>query len=87
VDAEAVGQVAAALGAGRQRIQDEIDPGVAVELPVKIGDHVSAGQVIGRVAAREESAAAAAADRLLTALQWSGQSVPPPPLVYRVVGR
>ena len=87
VDAEAVGQVAASLGAGRQRIEDKIDPAVAVELAVKIGDQVSAGQAIGRVAARDEEAATAAADRLLEALRWSERSVPAPPLVYRVVGR
>ena len=87
VDAEAVGQVAATLGAGRQRIQDQVDPAVAVELPVKIGDRVAAGEVIGRVAARDEAAAAVAVARLLDALRWSDQPVPAPPLVYRVVER
>ena len=87
VDAAAVGQVAAALGAGRQRIDHRIDPAVAVELPVKIGDRVSAGDPIGRVAARDEQAAEQAAERLLGALRWSDRSVPPPPLVYRVVSR
>jgi pyrimidine-nucleoside phosphorylase len=87
VDAEAVGQVAATLGAGRQRIHDQIDPAVAVELPVKIGDRVRADEVIGRVAARDEAAAKAAAARLVEALRWSDRSVPAPPLVYRVVGR
>jgi pyrimidine-nucleoside phosphorylase len=87
VDAAAVGQVAARLGAGRQRIDHRVDPAVAVELPIKIGDRVSAGDPIGRVAARDEQAAAKAIDRLLGALRWSDQSVPPPPLVYRVVSR
>jgi pyrimidine-nucleoside phosphorylase len=87
VDAEAVGQVTATLGAGRQRLHDDIDPAVAVELPVKIGDRVSAGDTIGRVLARDEEAAKAAAGRVLEALRWSDQSVPAPPLVYRVVGR
>jgi pyrimidine-nucleoside phosphorylase len=87
VDAEAVGQAAAALGAGRQRLQDHIDPAVAVELPVKIGDRVSAGDTIGRILARDEEAAKAAAGRVLGALRWNDRSVPAPPLVYRVVGR
>jgi pyrimidine-nucleoside phosphorylase len=87
VDAELVGQVAATLGAGRQRINDQVDPAVAVELTVKIGDQVSAGDVIGRVDARDEDAAAVAAGWLLRALRWSDRSVPAPPLVYRVVGR
>ncbi len=87
VDAEAVGRAAAMLGAGRRRIHDDVDPAVAIELPVKIGDRVSAGEVIGRVAARDEEAAKAAASRLLDALDWADRSVPVPPLVYRVVGR
>jgi pyrimidine-nucleoside phosphorylase len=87
VDAQAVGQAAAMLGAGRQRIHDRIDPAVAVELRVKIGDRVSADEVIGRVAASDQAAAKAAAARLLEALRWSDHPVPAPPLVYRVVGR
>jgi thymidine phosphorylase len=75
------------LGAGRQRIHDRIDPAVAVELRVKIGDRVSADEVIGRVAASDQAAAKAAAARLLEALRWSDHPVPAPPLVYRVVGR
>jgi pyrimidine-nucleoside phosphorylase len=87
VDAEAVGQVAATLGAGRQRIHDQVDAAVAVELGVKIGDQVAAGDVIGRVAARDEAAATGAVARLLDALRWTDQPVPAPPLVYRVVER
>jgi pyrimidine-nucleoside phosphorylase len=87
VDAEAVGQVAATLGAGRQRIHDQVDPAVAVELPVKIGDRVAAGDPIGRVAARDGAAATVAVATLLGALRWSDQPVPAPPLVYRVVER
>jgi pyrimidine-nucleoside phosphorylase len=85
VDAEAVGQVAAALGAGRQRKEDPVDPAVAVELPVKIGDRVEAGQPIGLILARSDAAAEEAATRLLAALQWSDRPVPAPPLVHQVI--
>ena len=54
VDAEAVGRVAAALGAGRQRKDDKIDPAVAVELSAKLGDQVERGQPIGQILARDE---------------------------------
>jgi thymidine phosphorylase len=86
VDAEAVGRVAAALGAGRQRKDDDIDPAVAVELSAKLGDRVESGQPIGRILARDEGAAQAAAGGLLAALRWSDQPVEPPPLVHEVVG-
>jgi pyrimidine-nucleoside phosphorylase len=86
VDAEAVGRVAAALGAGRQRKDDDIDPAVAVELDTKIGDRVQAGQPIGRILARGEDAARPAADGLLAALRWSDQPTEAPPLIHEVVG-
>jgi pyrimidine-nucleoside phosphorylase len=86
VDAEEVGQVAAALGAGRQRKDDEVDPAVAVELDVKLGDRVDAGQPVGRILARDRAAARAAAGALLAALRWSDRPSRVPPLVHEVVG-
>jgi pyrimidine-nucleoside phosphorylase len=86
VDAEAVGRVAAALGAGRQRKDDDIDPAVAVELFTKLGDRVEATQPIGLVLARDEEAARSATEGLLAALGWSDQPTGPPPLVHEVVG-
>ncbi len=86
VDAEAVGRVAAALGAGRQRKDDDIDPAVAVELSVKLGDRVRSGQPIARILARDEQAARAATESLLAALRWSDRPAQPPPLVHEVVG-
>jgi thymidine phosphorylase len=86
VDAEAVGRVAAALGAGRQRKDDKIDPAVAVELSAKLGDRVERGQPIGQVLARDEDAARSATGGLLAALRWSDQPVPAPPLVHEIVG-
>jgi pyrimidine-nucleoside phosphorylase len=86
VETEAVGQVAAALGAGRQRKDDEIDPAVAVELDAKLGDRVDAGQPVGRILARDEHAARTAASGLLAALRWSDRPSQAPPLVHEVVG-
>jgi pyrimidine-nucleoside phosphorylase len=86
VDAEAVGRVAAALGAGRQRKDDDIDPAVAVELSAKLGDRVQSGQPIGRILARDEGAARAATEGLLAALRWSDRPIEPPSLVQEVVG-
>jgi pyrimidine-nucleoside phosphorylase len=86
VDAEAVGRVAAALGAGRQRKDDDIDPAVAVELSVKLGDRVESGQPIARIMAHDEEAARSATEGVLAALRWSDQPAEPPPLVHAVVG-
>jgi pyrimidine-nucleoside phosphorylase len=86
VDAEAVGRVAAALGAGRRRKDDEIDPAVAVELWTKLGDRVEGGQPLGRILARDEQSARSAADGLRAALRWSDHPSHAPPLVHQVVG-
>jgi pyrimidine-nucleoside phosphorylase len=86
VDAEAVGRVAAALGAGRQRKDDDIDPAVAVELSVKLGDRVESGQPVGRILARDEDAARAAPGGLLAALRWGDHPTEAPSLVHAVVG-
>ena len=85
VDAEAVGRAAAGLGAGRQRKEDRVDPAVAVELTVKLGDQVAAGDRIGRIMARDQAAAEAAARELTAALRFSDQPSQPPPLVHEVV--
>jgi len=85
VDAEAVGRAAAALGAGRRRKEDRIDAAVAVELTVKLGDRLDAGDRIGRILARDQEAAEAAARELGAALRFGEQPVQPPPLVHEVI--
>ena len=84
VDAEGVGRLAAALGAGRQRKTDQIDPAVAVELRAKLGDRIEPGELIGRVMAADQAAAERAAAALPGLLSVAPEPVDPPPLV---VGR
>jgi pyrimidine-nucleoside phosphorylase len=83
VDAEAVGRIAAGLGAGRAQKEDPVDPAVGLTLTVKVGDRIDRGQEIGRVHTREEDAGRAAAERLLACIRLSEEPVSPPPLVYR----
>jgi pyrimidine-nucleoside phosphorylase len=83
VDAEAVGRIAADLGAGRARKGDPIDPAVGLTLGVKVGQKVDRGDQVGTIHAGDEDAARGAADRLLALLHWTEEPVSPPPLVYR----
>jgi pyrimidine-nucleoside phosphorylase len=87
VDAEAVGRAAMTLGAGRVRKGDAVDPAVGVEFFPKVGDGIRAGDVVARVHARDQDAAAAAAGPVLAAMTWSPERVEGPPLVYRWVGQ
>jgi thymidine phosphorylase len=83
VDAEAVGRTAVALGAGRRRKGDPIDPSVGIVLRAKVGDRLEEGKPIGEVHARDEKFAAAAAASVNAALTVSDARSERPPLIYR----
>lgn len=82
VDAEAVGRASVALGAGRWRKGDRVDPAVGIVLLPKVGDRLEAEQEIGEIRARNQGDAHEAGARVLAALRFSDDPVEPPPLVY-----
>ena len=53
-DARDIGVAGVRLGAGRERKEDTVDPGVSISIHAKIGDSVTAGQPIATVLYREE---------------------------------
>jgi len=82
VEAEEIGLASSALGAGRIRKGDPIDPSVGIVIRPKVGDRLEAGGPIGEIHARDRSAAADAARRVLAALTLVDGPVEPPPLVH-----
>jgi pyrimidine-nucleoside phosphorylase len=60
VDARAVGSAAQLAGAGRARVDDEVDPAAGVVLAVRPGEHVAAGETLARVYSRRRESRAAA---------------------------
>jgi pyrimidine-nucleoside phosphorylase len=84
VDAEAIGRAAVALGAGRTRKGDPIDPAVGIVFRAKIGDRVEPGEPVGEVHARSEDMAAAAVHSVNESLRVVDHPVQAPPLVYGV---
>jgi pyrimidine-nucleoside phosphorylase len=82
VDTEAIGLASVALGAGRARKGDPIDPAVGIVMRPKIGDRLTAGESIGEIHARDRDAAAEAARRVLAAMDLGDGPVEPPPLVH-----
>jgi len=46
LDAELVGRASVALGAGRDRIEDSIDPAVGIVVRATVGDRVGAGDPV-----------------------------------------
>jgi pyrimidine-nucleoside phosphorylase len=83
VDAEAIGSASVALGAGRIRKDDPIDPAVGLVVRCKIGDRLTVGQPIGDVHARSAHDAAQATRRVLAAFSLTDDDVAPPALVHR----
>jgi pyrimidine-nucleoside phosphorylase len=86
VDAEQIGLASGALGAGRVRKGDAIDPAVGIVVRSKIGDALEAGQRIGEVHARDEGSAAQAVRRVLAACTLAEDAVEAPPLVHAWLG-
>jgi thymidine phosphorylase len=82
VRAEEVGLASVALGAGRLRKGDPIDPAVGIVFRPKIGDRLDAGAELGEVHARDRYAAARASARVLAAIDVGEDPVEPPPLVH-----
>jgi pyrimidine-nucleoside phosphorylase len=82
VDAEEIGLASGALGAGRMRKGDPIDPAVGIVFHPKIGDPLQTGATVGEVHAQTEEAAAEASRRVLAALTVGEEPVEAPPLVH-----
>jgi pyrimidine-nucleoside phosphorylase/thymidine phosphorylase len=87
VDTEALGLAAVALGAGRARVDDRVDPAVGLLVERRIGDRLERGDVLCTVfegagsEAREKIGA-----RLEAAFRIGAGPATPPPLVLEAPG-
>jgi len=85
VNTAEIGHALAAIGGGRVRIDDEIDPSVGFIAELKIGDRVDAGAALGTIYCREESRAKEAAARIQTAYEIDNQPPTEIPQLMREV--
>lgn len=85
IDGMALGLAVNALGGGRARKEDLIDPAVGLMIQARVGDLVEAGQPLLTIHAADESAAAHVAPALLAAYHFSDQPVAPPALVEAIL--
>jgi pyrimidine-nucleoside phosphorylase len=76
-DALTVGVAATRLGAGRDRKEDDIDPGVGITVEAKVGDRVSTGDTLARI--RYSDQAKWDAQRDLLASAWAIDDEAPEP--------
>jgi len=85
IRAQAFGEVAMRLGAGRSTYADVIDPSVGLVLHLKTGDMVAAGDVVVEVHAATELAALQAIDELASVISISQEAVAKLPGVLDVI--
>ena len=85
IDVREIGYAANALGAGRKKIGDRIDPAVGFMMRARLGDSVRAGDSLAEIHARSEDDVAGAAIRIARAFRIEDEAPPPPPLVIEVL--
>lgn len=80
IDAEQLGRAVIHLGGGRTKLDDRVDHSTGLEMLVRIGDRIDAGQPLMRVFANP-NALATVRELLLGALKIGDDDVPIPPLI------
>jgi pyrimidine-nucleoside phosphorylase len=85
VDTTEIGHAIAAIGGGRVRIEDTVDPTVGFSSELKLGDQVRTGDAIGVVYCADSDAAAEAARRIQDAYEIGDAPMQLPQLVKEIV--
>ena len=81
LDAGLIGRATVALGGGRDKVDDEIDPAVGIMIPATVGDAVSAGDAVLRVRYRSGKKLEDALPLLMEAVRVGESPRPRAPLV------
>jgi pyrimidine-nucleoside phosphorylase len=85
LDAELVGRASLALGAGRNKVDDVVDPAVGAVVKAHPGDRVGAGEPILELHYRRESDLPAAVELLERAIEIGDELPAVLPLIVEVV--
>jgi pyrimidine-nucleoside phosphorylase len=82
VEPKAIGRGVIALGGGRTRVEDRVDPAVGFVITARPGNYVAAGQVLATIHARDEAGLEAGRAALIEAITIADAlDTPPLPLV------
>ena len=85
LDALAIGKLAVALGAGRSRADQAVDPTVGIVIGAKVGDRVAKGDVVAILHVKDRPAGALAVARYLDALSLGSQKPKKRPLILAAI--
>lgn len=86
MDTEGVGSVCVALGAGRQRKEDSIDPSAGIVLCKKTGDEVKKGEILATLYCSDEALFEQAENRYRAALSFSETKPETNPILMEIIG-
>ena len=84
IEPRRIGRAITALGGGRMKVGDEVDPAVGFVITVRPGDMVSEGQPLATIYARTEAAAEEAARALSEAIVLGEPTAPLPLILSRI---
>jgi pyrimidine-nucleoside phosphorylase len=85
INAGQIGRSCVRLGAGRLVKGEDIDLGVGMVIPIKVGDFLKAGDLMATIHANDEGKLSRAQDEFVDAISWSDSVVYPLPLFYETV--
>jgi pyrimidine-nucleoside phosphorylase len=86
LDAEAVGRAAMALGAGRDRVEDKVDPAVGIVVKARVGDRVKVGDPLAELHYRDATKLPAARALIQSAAAIGDEEPTVRSIVQEVVG-
>ena len=86
IDAQVIGEAAGMTGTGREKMEDEIDPGAGILLHKKTGSRVKKNDVIATVYGRSGKIAKAAADMAAKAFVVRKDRPEPHALIRKTIG-
>ena len=87
MDTAAIGRCAQALGAGRQKKTDVIDPAVGLVMDVRLGDEVKAGDSLATLYLNRCELANGAVESMQRAITIAKEKPELPPLIHAAVSR
>ena len=86
IDALELGLISVALGAGRTRAEDRVDPAAGIEILAPVGSHVSRGDALARLHARSSKLVEAQASRCARAFRIGARRARTKPRVLERLG-
>lgn len=85
ISADDIGQAVRLLGAGRERLDSEIDYGVGIVLEHKVGDRIQAGETLCTIYYNADTNLEEATQRVEDAFHISAAAPEAHPLIYEVI--